>query len=190
VENSLIYHLQTITSLSSIQKELITAAFHPLKVKEDACLFSGGAVCHHLYFITKGVLKFVSSDDQGKDAIHFFLPENHFCTILDSFLNQKVIDDRIQAACETEVLSVNFLALQKVYLHFPEFKSLLDDIFQRQLLEKVNLRNAYLNKDALSRYLLFIEKQPDIALRVKMQDVASYLGIAPQSLSRLRKQIS
>lgn len=190
MENSLIYYLQRIRSLSSVQKELISAAFHPLKVKEDACLFTGGTVCHHLYFITKGVLKFVSSDDQGKDATHFFLQENHFCTILDSFLNQKVTGDRIQAACEAEVLSVNFLELQKVYLQFPEFKSLLDDIFQRQLLEKVNLRNAYLNRDALSRYLLFIETQSDIALRVKMQDVASYLGIAPQSLSRLRKQIS
>lgn len=147
-------------------------------------------MCHHLYFITKGVLKFVSSDEQGKDAIHFFLQENHFCTILDSFLNQKVTDNRIHAACEAEVLTISFPALQKVYLQFPEFKSLLDDIFQQQLLEKVNLRNTYLNRDALSRYLLFIERQPDIASRVKMQDVASYLGIAPQSLSRLRKQIS
>lgn len=190
MENSLICHLETTQSLSSIQKEVIKAAFHPLKVKEDAYLFTGGAVCHHLYFITKGVLKFVSSDDQGKEATHFFLQENHFCTILDSFLNQKVTDDRIQAACEAEVLNVSFQALQKVYQQFPEFKSLFDSIFQRQLLEKVNLRNAYLNRDALSRYLLFIEKQPDIALRVKMQDVASYLGIAPQSLSRLRKQIS
>lgn len=188
--NSLITYLQQIKPLSSEQVELLRTAFHPLKVAEEEYLFTGGKVCHTLYFITKGILKFVSLDEQGKNITHFFLPDNRFCTILDSFLNQKITEDRIQAACPAEVLSIDLLALQEVYQMFPEFKLLLEDIFQRQLLEKVNLRNAYLNRDALSRYRLFLEKQPDIALRVKMQDIASYLGIAPQSLSRLRKQIS
>ncbi|MNY40990.1 hypothetical protein D3C86_1757710 [compost metagenome] len=62
-------------------------------------------------------------------------------------------------------------------------------IAQKSLMEKIYTRNAYLGVDATSRYLKFIEEQGDIALRVPQSIIASYLGITPQSLSRIRKQV-
>jgi len=53
----------------------------------------------------------------------------------------------------------------------------------------VNMRNTYLGEDAENRYKLFIAQQPGIALRVPVKDIASFLGITPQSLSRIRKNI-
>ncbi|MNY73033.1 hypothetical protein D3C86_2117120 [compost metagenome] len=64
---------------------------------------------------------------------------------------------------------------------------MLDTIFQQALLNKVELRNFYLGTDATSRYQKFIERQPNIASRVSQTDIASYLGIAKQSLSRIKK---
>jgi CRP-like cAMP-binding protein len=65
---------------------------------------------------------------------------------------------------------------------------LIDRITYQRLLDKIQIRNAYLGQDSATRYKLFMEQEPDIALRVPLKDIASYLEITPQSLSRIRKQ--
>lgn len=188
--NQLVDVLQQHKPLSPEELAVISASFHQIEVAEDEYVFSGNKVCSNFYFICKGVLKFVSSDDQGQDVAHYFMTENHFCTVLESFVNRKVTTDRIQAACDTTILTISFEALQKVYENYPGLKKSIEEIIQQQLIEKINLKKAYHSRNALSRYKFFMETQPTVLLRVKMQDIASYLGIAPQSLSRLRKQIS
>jgi DNA-binding MarR family transcriptional regulator len=68
-------------------------------------------------------------------------------------------------------------------------KEIIEKINQQHLIEKVRVRNSYLGEDAENQYKLFIMQQPDIALRVPLKDIAGYLGITPQSLSRIRKNI-
>ncbi len=68
-------------------------------------------------------------------------------------------------------------------------KELITNITQQTLLEKIRVRNAYMGEDAATRYEKFLAKQPEIALRVPLGDVASYLGVTPQSLSRIRKNM-
>jgi CRP-like cAMP-binding protein len=71
----------------------------------------------------------------------------------------------------------------------PYLKQLIDQITQQALLDKIDLKNSYLGHDSTCRYKIFMTRQPDIALRVPLSDIASYLGITPQSLSRIRKNI-
>jgi len=68
-------------------------------------------------------------------------------------------------------------------------KELIEQQNQLHLIEKVNTRNTYLGGDAENNYKLFVMQYPDIALRVPLKYIASYLGITPQSLSRIRKNI-
>jgi hypothetical protein len=76
-----------------------------------------------------------------------------------------------------------------LYETIPYFKALIDGITQQALYDKIQIRNAYMGEDATTRYQKFMVRQPDIALRVPLSDVASYLGITQQSLSRIRKNI-
>ena len=71
----------------------------------------------------------------------------------------------------------------------PYLKELINGITTQSLLEKINVRNSYLGEDAATRYRNFLMRQPDIALRVSLSDIASYLGITQQSLSRIRKNM-
>jgi CRP-like cAMP-binding protein len=87
------------------------------------------------------------------------------------------------------VLAISRTKLLALYEQLPYLKTLIDQITQRALLEKIQVRNAYLGQDSASRYKLFMMRQADIALRVPLNDVASYLGITPQSLSRIRRNI-
>jgi CRP-like cAMP-binding protein len=179
--------LQLFSHLPEEDSALILSAFEPRTFKEGETLFKGGKVCREMFFVCKGVLRIMVVNDKGMDVTHFFLTENRFCTILNSFNNEVMAEESIQAACDTEALAVSRERLLELYGRLPYLKDLITRITQQALLDKIAIRNAYLGEDSAARYRLFLEKQPDIARRVSLKDVASYLGITPQSLSRIRK---
>ncbi len=96
--------------------------------------------------------------------------------------------DRIQAASDAEIIVLGRSNIDSVINDVPYFKKMLDTIFQQALLNKIELRNYYLGEDATSRYQKFIIRQSNIASRVSQTDIASYLGIAKQSLSRIKRK--
>lgn len=156
-------------------------------VKEGEVLIEENKIANEIFFVCNGVLKIMNVNDKGNEVIHFFFSENHFCTVLKSFTENIVSQDIVQAACDSEIIVLKKNKLDSLIKDLPYFKTMLDTIFQQALLNKVELRNFYLGTDATSRYQKFIERQPNIASRVSQTDIASYLGIAKQSLSRIKK---
>lgn len=190
MSNPLISYLQLFGIISPADQEMIEAATQFRTLKEGEILAGLGKVCREMFFICKGVLRIVKENEKGNEVTHFFLKENQFCTILYSFTNQLPTEESIQAACDAEVIVFPHDALYELYRKMPHLKTIMDEIIQKALLEKIQTRNAYLGEDSTTRYKQFIMRQPDIALRVPLSDVASYLCITPQSLSRIRKNIS
>ena len=188
--NPLTTFLQLFRPIPEEDQELITSYFEPRSYKEGDTIFRGGRICQEMYFINAGVLRIVVTNDKGIDVTYFFVKENQFCTILNSFNNQVPAQESIQAACDTEVLAITRNRLLDLYKQLPYMRELIDQITQQRLLDKIQLRNAYLGEDSASRYRLFMLQQPDIAQRVSLKDIASYLGITPQSLSRIRRKNS
>jgi CRP-like cAMP-binding protein len=85
------------------------------------------------------------------------------------------------------VLAITKTKLLALYQQMPGLKELIDQIAQQKLMDKIKIRNAYLGEDSETRYQLFMQQQPDIVRRVPLKDIAGYLGITPQSFSRIRK---
>jgi CRP-like cAMP-binding protein len=189
MNNPLIAFLLLFQSINEDDQQLISTAFTAKSFREGDYLFQSGHICKDLFFICKGVIRIVVQNGKGNEVTHFFLKENQFCTILNSFNNGVQAEESIQAACDTAVLSISKGRLLALYEKLPYLKSLIDQIMQQALLDKIQIRNAYLGHDSSERYRLFMIRQPEIALRVPLNDVASYLGITPQSLSRIRKNI-
>jgi CRP-like cAMP-binding protein len=190
MSNPLISYLQLFGTISTTDQEAIEAATQFRTYKEGEVLAGLGKVCREMFFICKGVLRIVKENEKGNEVTHFFLKENQFCTILYSFTNKVPTEESIQAACDAEVLAFQHDTLLELYKKLPHLKTIMDEIIQKALLDKIQIRNAYLGEDSTTRYKTFIMRQPEIALRVPLNDVASYLGITPQSLSRIRKNIS
>jgi CRP/FNR family transcriptional regulator, anaerobic regulatory protein len=185
----LINYLRLFRHVSAEDEALISAAFVHRSLKEGDVLFSAGHVCKEMFFICNGVLRIMVQNEKGVEVTYFFLKENYFCTILNSFNNEVAAHESIQAACDAEVMLISKTRLTELYLQIPYLKNLVDGITQQGLLDKIRIRNAYLGLDSTERYKLFMMRQPEIALRVPLADVASYLGITPQSLSRIRKNM-
>lgn len=187
MKQQLIAFLQLFSTIPEAEQELISAAFQPISLKEGDYLQRGGQVCRQLFFICSGVLRIVIVNDKGVEVTHYFLKQNQFCTILNSFNTETVADESIQAACDVNVLAITKPDLLALYDKLPYVQTLINQIIQQGLLDKIRIRNTYLGQEAATRYKLFMMQQPDIALQVSLSDVASYLGITPQSLSRIRK---
>jgi CRP-like cAMP-binding protein len=180
-------YVEVQRDLSDDDRSVLSASFLPRTVSEGEELFTGGKTCDVLFFICKGVLKIHSVNEKGMDITHFFYKENQFCTILDSFQAGIYTEVRIAAACSAEILQITKANLIALYDRLPFMKGIVDQAIQQGLMEKVRLRNSYLGQEADHQYRLFVAQQPDVALRVAVKDIASFLGITPQSLSRIRR---
>jgi len=187
--NQLISYLEFFRPINDDDKALIAKAFEARSFTEGEYLFYPDHICKELFFVCKGILKIIVQNEKGNEVTHYFLKESQFCTILKSFNNETKAAEGIRAACNAEVLAITKSRLLYLYEKLPYLKSLIDQITQQALLDKVELRNSYLGHDSTARYKLFIMQHADVAMRVPLSDVASYLGITQQSLSRIRKNI-
>jgi CRP-like cAMP-binding protein len=186
--DAFILFLRTLAPVPEEDAALILEAFEEREVPEGGELFLGGHVCRQLFFIVEGVLRIVVQNEKGVDVTHYFLKENQFCTILKSFTEEVVASESIQAACPVRIRVILKRRLLDLYSRLPYLRGVIDGVIQKGLIEKINTRNAYLGLDSAARYQLFLSRQPEIATRVSLTDVASYLEVTPQSLSRIRRK--
>jgi len=170
--------------------DVIRKHCHVERFPVGTILLEEGKVAKQLFFVLDGIIKITATTDKGIEVIHFFVKENKFCTILYSFLGGDASRESIVTAIDTELIVFEKQELQLVYKQLPYFEGLIQSITQQALLDKIKVRNSYMGEDATSRYLKFIAHHPDIMLRLPLSDVAAYLGITQQSLSRIRREIS
>ncbi len=182
-----IQYLQQFREISLTDIDLIESELLYRKVLEDEFLLEEGKKSNEIFFICKGVLKIVSSNSKEDEVTHYFLSENQFIVDLESFQDGTSASISVKSACDAEVISLSKKSLERLIGKIPYLKELVNDITQRALIEKINIRNSFLGDDAATRYEKFLKQQPDVALRVSLGSISSYLGITIQSLSRIRK---
>lgn len=189
ISNNLISFLQQYHVFDEKEKELILEYFVETSLNEGDYLFHGGHVPNELFFISSGILRILVQNEKGNNVTHFFLKENQFCTILYNFNNGTIATESIQAACKTKVFKISKKQLEIIYLKIPAIETIIAQTIQKTLLDKILIRNSYLGQDSTTKYKKFMLLQPEIASRVSLSDIAAYLEITPQSLSRIRRNI-
>lgn len=181
--------LQLFKAIPKTDIEIISEQITYRNIAANEILLREGKIAREMFFICSGILKIVTIKEKGNVVTQFFLKENYFCTILNSFINRVPAHESIVAAYDGGLIVFTQDKLQYLYHKLPYFEELIDSITKQALLDKIATRNSYMGEDASTRYRKFIQRQPDIALRVPLSDVASYLGITRQSLSRIRRTI-
>jgi CRP/FNR family transcriptional regulator, anaerobic regulatory protein len=147
-----------------------------------------GQVCKYAYFINSGCLRyFYVVNDQENTGQFFF--EHSWYTDYASFISGQPTTQNIQCIEQCELLLLSRFDLQQLFIEVPKFEK-----FGRIMAENAYLglrgRNEILtNQTAEERYLRLLKERPKVMERVPQHYIASYLGIRPQSLSRIRKRI-
>ncbi|ELR68888.1 cAMP-binding protein [Fulvivirga imtechensis AK7] len=182
-----------LTSNIDIERQYLDKLLDSCKVKQVAkgeYLVRVGEHCHHSFFVEKGLLRQFSIDDKGKEHIIQFAPENWFVTDRESVYFDQPSKFFIQAVEDSTVLFLEehfIAALAREDQAFADFNNRLLHNHIRHLQKRINL---LLSASAEERYLDFVKTYPDVLLRVPQTMVASYLGITPESLSRVRKELA
>jgi CRP-like cAMP-binding protein len=183
-------YLQKNAQVSDGQFEILSKQLRAEKIKKHTVLSRPGEVCGLSFFVEKGLLRSYTMDDNGKDHVIQFAPENWIVSDRSSSYFNQPSDFFIDTVEDSEVvyLDKSFMdkasALSDAYRQFNE-RSLHNHI--RHIQKRVSL---LLGATAEQRYMDFIKLYPDLMLRVPQWMIASYLGITPESLSRVRKELA
>jgi len=148
-----------------------------------------GKVCRKLAFIAEGIMRYCMFRDDGSDVTCFFMCEHDFVGDPDSFFQQKPSDKNVQALTDCQLITISYDNMQKLLQNVPRGKEVNAAIAHYVTMRMLHQRTFLLNLDATVRYKEFMREYPHVLQRVPLSYIANFLGIAQQSLSRLRKQI-
>lgn len=160
------------------------------EIKKNQFLLRENEYCKHSFFVEKGLLKQFSIDEKGREHILSFAPETWFVTDRESaYLNRPSIYF-IQALEDSKVVIIDEEFFGSLSQKIPGFTDFNNRLLHKHILNLQNRINLLLSASAKARYLQFIAMYPNLLLRVPQTMIASYLGITPESLSRVRRELT
>jgi CRP-like cAMP-binding protein len=183
-------YFQSKTNLTDEQFLSIASTLQFKKVEKDTVLLHQNDICHHSFFVSKGLLRSYTIDETGKEHIIQFAPENWIISDRSSAYFNEPSELFIDAIEDTEIVFIdkNFIdAATEISISFRQQDNIALHNHIRQLQKRVNL---LLGATAEQRYLDFITIYPSLTLRIPQWMIASYLGITPETLSRIRKELA
>lgn len=179
--------LQHYVPFSDEEIKDICSRFSKIEVKKNEILVNQGDVCHHLYFIDKGMGRSYYLKEDGKEITQWFFAESVFMSSADSFFNQSPSFYYLEILEDSFLHSISFQEMDVLlnkYHKMERFARLLSISMLSKIVEKLN---AIQFQTAKERYDYLISEYPDICQRVALGHIASYLGMTQETLSRIRR---
>ncbi len=183
-------YLQKHVHITGEEFDRLTRHFKRRSIPKGTVLLRPGDVCELSFFVEKGLLRSYTVDAAGKEHIIQFAPENWFLSDRSSVYFNEPSDFFIDAIEETSAISFDREFIEYASDVVKEFRAYNDRMLHKHILYMQKRLNSLLGYTAERRYMDFIRLYPDITLRVPQWMIASYLGITPESLSRVRKELA
>ncbi|WP_316847587.1 Crp/Fnr family transcriptional regulator [Pedobacter psychrodurus] len=183
-------HIQEKVSLSDQDQEAVQSFFSPKKLRKKQYLLQAGDVCKHLTFVSKGLLRTYNVDDKGDEHMSIFGWEGWWISDFNSFLTGEPALFNIDAIEDSELLLISRSDYEALTLAVPIMDRYFRILYQNSLITKERRLMSSITHSAEEKYLLLVESNPQIIARIPQNLIASYLGIAPETLSRIKKNLA
>jgi CRP-like cAMP-binding protein len=170
--------------------DLVTSQFEMRALKQDEYFQELGKTTSEIAFVDKGILRLYGTDGKGSDVTKYFIRANQFFSDIESYYSQQPSTNAIQAVVNTELLVIQNRTMETLTQKIPNLFIFQKSITEVTLLNKIK-DNDFLNfGNAKTKYLEFVKRYPELVRQVPQHYIASYLKITPQSLSRIRNEVS
>lgn len=176
--------------LSSSDMEQFCSLFTQRNIKRKDFLLREGEVCKFEGFVIKGLLRVYHTDADGFDKVLYFAVENWWITDIDSFTTQKPSQLYIEALEDSELLLISKTDKDFAYENIPAVEKLFRIMTQKTHIALQRRMIDNLSKTADQRYIDFTEKYPKLSQRLTNLQIAAYLGISHEFVSKIRKKIA
>lgn len=187
-ENKLIYYIKKWIDISESDEKIILSAFDRTSIKKKKDLLVPGEICKYIYFISNGCLRSFYVDTKGVEHIYQIRMDYNWISDLESFFSQHPSKYYIEALEDSQLLRISTDRLELLYKEVPNLERYFRILFQKAYINALERLNATMWESAIDRYKEMLKEQPNMFQRVPLVYIASYLGITPESLSRIRKQ--
>lgn len=185
-------YIEKTVAVSDADWQLFSSKLKVRTFKKKTTILGGvGETENYISFIEEGIARFlIPKEDEEKDLTFGFCFKNEFVSAYDSFLTRKPSLYQLQALSDITMWSISHEDLQEVYE-----KSFAGNVIgrlssERLFLIKSKREQSLLNESAEERYLNLFTERPNLIKEIPLKYVASYIGVTPQALSRIRKRIS
>lgn len=187
---SLIEHFNKYISLNKEEQSLLESRVTQKKIKRRQMIVQQGFVCKHYTFVVEGCFRMYGIDEKGYEHNIQFAAEGDWIADIGSFHSKKPSQLFIEALEPSEIIQIEQQDLYFLYINIPKLDRIFKVIIENKYVELQNRVLQNFSSTAQQRYLIFLEQYPTLAQRLPSTQIASYLGITPEFLSKIRKELS
>jgi len=184
---------QYITEKATLTDEefaYIDAVCVTRKLRKKQYLLQEGDVWQFNAFVSKGLVRTYRIDGKGDEHILQFCPENYWTGDRESLLSGEPSRCNIDAIEDSEIILIRKQDFENLCSKIEPFNRMVNIVLQKSFNTSQNRIHAAISFTAEEKYLNFITIYPDLANRIPQSMIASYLGISPETLSRVRNKVS
>ena len=184
----IIKNIKTFVALSQNDEQEFIKILEVKKYSKKEFILKEGQICDKIFFINSGSARDFFNIDGAEKTVQFFFGDSWF-TDYNSFLTGEPTLENLQAIEPCEVVHFKKSDLYKLYVTNPVFERVGRVMAENAFIRLMNLTTMRTNQDPEERYLNLLKQRPEVVERIPQHYIASYLGLQPQSLSRIRKRI-
>ena len=186
--NQILQSIKSIVSLNEKEEQVFCSILKLKKFKKKEFLLQQGQICQEISFINSGSMRLFYEVEGVENTVQFFFADRWY-TDYDSFLTGNPTIENLQALENCEIIQFKKSDLYKIYESYPVFERVGRILAENAFLSLSKLNKMLTNEEPQQRYLSLLSQRPEVVKNIPQHYIASYLGIKPESLSRIRKRI-
>ncbi|RBP95430.1 CRP-like cAMP-binding protein [Cytobacillus firmus] len=189
MKDTIIQYMKRFTDLSDAELEKIAEDLHVTTFKKGTILLHQGEVPDKCYFVLKGCVRQYAVDESGKEITFNFFTEEQSVTIFNQHMNNKASNYSICCMEDCVLVEGDLSIEQDMYNMYPGLEKMTRKIIEENIGEMHDDFASFMVSTPKERYKALLKKRPGLIQRVPQHQLASYLGITPESLSRIKKRL-
>lgn len=184
----LIDYFNDLITLDDKEEDRVSAYFIPRLYRKRQYILQEGDTCTQFNFVVSGCLRMYKTDEKGHTHVLYFATDNWWMIDLGSFHSRKPSELNIEALEDTTVLQISYDSLITLYTEAPKFNRIFRVLIENSYVALQKRLLQTISSTAEERYQAFTDTYPHLINRLPQVQIASFLGITPEFLSRLRNR--
>lgn len=177
-----------LVELSEEERDILREAFKFRKVPKKFKLVEEGQVAKEVYFINKGLIRLYYCKN-GEEITGFIFQEGLFASSYDSFLREQPSNQTLETLEDCDLLVINKRGMDELYQVLPKMHVITRKVAEQRFINAQRILSSFILESPEERYRKFEADHNDLLMRIPQHYIASFLGITPVSLSRIRKRL-